>query len=234
MNKLLIRATVAVALLSCVAMVAAQARPGRQGGRGGANNEVALLMRKDVQSDLALSEEQKKKVAELQTATRGQRGQRPRNRGGDAGAAGAAGSAQGMDREEMRKRMQEQRAKTQESLKAILSESQMKRLDEISIQLRGNRAVMDAQVQKSIGITDEQKAKIEGLQQKQQEANRSLGEKARNNEITREDVQKARQKNDEAMGAELAKILTPEQAAKLKSMAGKPFKADPPQGGGRR
>lgn len=152
---------------------------------------------------------------------------------GAGGAGGASGGGRGgfgsgnFDPEQFRKQMEERRAQSHKDLAAILNETQMKRLGEISVQLRGNRAILDAEVQKSLGLTDDQKKQIESLNTKQQEANRSVMEKVRNQEVTREDAQASREKNDKAMAEELGKILTSDQSAKLKAMGGKPFKADP-------
>ena len=54
-----------------------------------------------------------------------------------------------------------------------------------------------------------------------------------NQEISREEAQAARETNNKALDEELAPLLSADQVAKLKEMQGKPFKADPPGGGGR-
>lgn len=253
------RVVFAVAILAVAVLACAQGQGGQgqgrggrgfgQGGRGGGNNELTLAMRKDVQTDLGVSEDQKKKLEELQTKLRPARGQR--GQGGQAGAGGAGGQGgnggqagaggqrgqggQGgnFDPEAMRKRMEEQRAATRKALSEVLSADQMKRLGEISIQLQGNRAVLNAEVQKSLGVTDEQKAKITELQTKMQEANRALMQKVRDQELSQEDAQKSMQNNNKAMDDELAKLLNATQNAKLKEMGGKPFKADPNETGRR-
>jgi hypothetical protein len=251
------RILIAGALIACAAVAAAQGGGGqgrggfRQGGRGGGNNELTLAMRSDVQTDLGVTADQKTKLEELRTKLRPQRGQGGGNRGnGGAGAAGSGGAGAGtgggvaagggagaggngggqrgnVDPAEMRKRQAEQRAATHKALGEVLSADQMKRLGEISIQLQGNRAVGNEDVQKALGITDEQKTKITDLQTKMGDANRALFEKVRNQEISQEDMQKSMQNNTKTLNDELGKILTPAQATKLKDMQGKPFKADP-------
>jgi hypothetical protein len=228
------------ALVACVALASAQDNGGQQrrgggfGQRGfgqmgrGGQNGLSLAMRKDVQTDLALTEDQKKKLTDLNTKNREARradggGRRQRGQGG----AGSAGGQTTVDREAMQKRMQEQREQQQKDLAAILTADQVKRLAEISLQLRGNDAILDEKVQKDLGITTEQKQKIEDLQKKQREANQGLMEKMRNNEIPQEDARKTLQANQKAFQEELGKVLTADQAGKLKTMQGKPFKADP-------
>ncbi len=228
-----------MALLSCVALAGAQQGQGRGGGgfgqRGGRNNtsEIGLAMRTDVQKDIAVTDDQKTKLTEYndkQRAARRAAGGAGGGRGNGGGGGGAAGGT--FDREAFMKAQEEARAQTHKDLAAILNEGQLKRLGEISIQLQGNRALTNADVQKSLGLSADQITKIKDLATKIQEANRGLQEKVRSQEMTREESQAAMTKNNATMDAELAKVLTTDQAAKLKSIGGKPFVADPPAGGG--
>lgn len=253
------------------------AGPGGQGNRQGARgqgrggfgqfnrggfgqNELQLALRKDVQADLAVTDEQKKKLEEFSAkqreARRAQFGdRRPGGQGGAVGAGGAAGGATGgatggaaggaqgerprrnrdqganVDRDAMRAQAEARRAETRKALGEILNEGQMKRLDEIALQLRGNSALMSPDTQKALNFTADQTKKIQDLLQKQREANQSIQEKARNQEISREEAQASREKNNKVLGDELWKILTAEQQAKFTAMQGKPFKADPNEGG---
>jgi len=236
----------AVAVLLCAGFASAQdggqgGRQGRRGGQFGQNrgpqNESQLAFRADVQADLAVTAEQKTKLTELQTKQR----ESMRGAGGTGGAGGAGGVRGGnrggqqmtdAEREAFRKAQQERRAQMIKDLSGILNEGQMKRLGEIRVQLMGNRAVMQAEIQKELGLATAQVTRIEDLQQKQQTANRALQEKVRNNEMTREDMQKSLENNNKILDEELGKVLTPDQSAKLKAMGGKPFKAAPPQGRG--
>ena len=252
------RTIFAAALLVCAALVSAQGGQGGQDGRQGRRGagmfgqagrgfgDMQLVFRADVQADLGLTAEQKTKLTELQNkqreARRGSGAVGAGNTGGAVGNGGRrgnrAGAGQNMtdaEREAMRKRMEEQRAQTQKDLAAILTAAQVKRLSEIRFQLQGSRAVLNAENQKALGLTTEQLTRISDLQQKQQQANQALTEKVRNQQITREELQKSRENNEKIFDAELLKILTPDQSAKLKEMGGKPFKADPParRGGGR-
>jgi hypothetical protein len=75
-------------------------------------------------------------------------------------------------------------------------------------------------MQKELAITDKQKEDIKALQTKQQEANMALREKLNNQEITREDAQASREKNNKIMDEQLGKLLTTEQADKIKALKG--------------
>lgn len=239
MNKFVQRMLVVVAALSCVALVGAQGqgggqgRQGRGGGggfqrgqRGGGASELNLVMRADVQKELAITDDQKKKLEEYRDKSR-------QNGGGFGGGNG--GGNNGGERptmEEMQKRMAEMRAQQHKDLASIINEGQMKRLGELVIQREGNNALAQPEVQKALGFTPEQATKVKDLQQKQRDAGQALREKMQNNEMTREEFMEANQKNQKTMGEELAKILTSDQAAKFKAMQGKEFKFEETGRGG--
>ena len=194
-------------------------------GRGGFRmppepTGAMLLQRKDVQTELNLTEDEKTKLQALQDKAQSDMQAMFQN-GGSGG-----------DRSAMRATMQKYFAQMSKDALAILTKEQAARLAEINIQLAGNLAVTFPDVQTKIAMTDDQIGKVKDLQSKQQEANQALGQKMRDQEITMEELQASRQKNDDALKAEIGKILTDDQRAKLKAMGGKEFKPDT-SGGGR-
>jgi hypothetical protein len=215
MKKLLI----SLAIIASAFMANAQGF--RMMGGGMQNNPIMLLARNDVQEDLALTDDQKDKLSSFsdQQAIRDK----------FMKAMQEAGiSFEDMRSEEGRKKMQpimeKMMADTTKEVEAILTPDQGKRLKEISIQFVGNRIVMtNKDVQKALEITDDQKAKFGELQKAQGEAMRALGEKLRNQEISMEEMREKSQKNDEIMNAEVGKVLTDAQRAKLVTMGGKKF-----------
>lgn len=246
---------ISLIIVSALAVSVAFAQGGGGGGRGqgrggfggqrggGANYELTLLNRKDVQKDLGLSDDVVTKVEDYITKSRPQRGggangggagagggQRG-NGGGNGGGGGQRGGAGGgqltdEQRAAMAKAAAERREKTRKELLEIITEAQLKRVDEIHLQLQGNLAIAEEAVQKALGLSSDQVDKIKDLQKKQGEANMGLFQKMRDQEITREDLQAAMTKNNDTMKSELGKILTSDQAAKLKAMQGKEFKAE--------
>jgi hypothetical protein len=189
-------------------------RAGRQfGGFGQRAQGGQILFRQDVQADLQLTSEQKAKLDALQETMRARR--RDRN-GGDQG--------QRPSREEMQAR----RAEQEKQFAAILTAEQTKRLGEIRIQLQGDMAVADPEVQKSLGLTDAQKTQVQSLQEKYREAMASVREKTQSGELDRQKARETMEQNSKVLGAEMKKILTAAQAEKLAALAGKPFKADEP------
>ncbi|MGV3616779.1 MAG: hypothetical protein ACO1SV_15740 [Fimbriimonas sp.] len=192
--------------------VAAMAQDGggrqRRGGggfgqRGGQQGGGQILYRAEVQTELGLSDEQKTKLTELRQS---QRGNRQRGGGGN------------------REEMQARRAEQQKKLAEILTPDQVKRLKEIQLQLAGPQAIANSETQKELGLDAAQIKKIEDLQKTYREAMQSVREKTRNGDLDREKAAAAQKTNNDALRAELQKVLTAAQAEKLKSMGGKPFK----------
>lgn len=197
---------------------------GQFGGRGGFGGGLHnLANRADVQRDINATDDQKTKIAALNEAMREEmRGM----------FGGGGGGGERPDFEAMRANMEKMNEKGKAELAKILNGDQMKRVEEIQIQLAGANALLLPAVQKALGLSEDQKSKLTALQQKQNEANMSIMEKVRNQEISREEAQAAREKNDKVLQEEYNKVLNGDQQTKFKEMQGKPFKADPPQGRG--
>lgn len=215
---------VGVLVLGSVAAMAQDGGGRRQRGQGGQRQQGGgqVVFRSDVQADLQLTDEQKTKLTEYRQSMRGQGG-RQRGQGGGNGAGGNGGAG---NREAMEARRLEQEKKLAE----ILTPDQVKRLKEIQIQLAGAQAILQPEVQKELALDAAQTKKIEDLQKGFRDANQSVMERVRNQEIDREKAAEARRTNTEALKTELQKVLTAAQAEKLKTLGGKPFKADA-QGG---
>lgn len=211
----------AIALL-VGAMALALAQDGGQGRRGrgmmfrggfGGGSSLGTLARKDVRADLAITDEQAKKLDELRAKNDEEMQAMRENM-----------RASGGDFESMRTEMEKRNAATQKEVDAILTETQRTRLKEVTLQIRGNMSLMDEDFQKELAFTSDQKDKVAELQNKQQEAMMSLFEKRRNGDLDDDQLQDIMRKNVDIMGTELFKLLTPDQATKFKSMQGKPFK----------
>lgn len=184
---------------------------------GGMQNSSMLLMREDVQDDLGITSEQRSALRDLQEKQmENMRGRFQRGQGGGGGGTDAEREAR---RAEMQKLMKENEAEVNK----ILKPEQTKRLKEIGIQMAGNRAVQNEDVAKDLGITAEQKAKFADLQTKQQEANRAVMERMRNQELDMEQFRATMEKNNKILDEEFGKVLTDAQKTKLKEMGGKPF-----------
>ncbi len=214
----------------------------KPGGRGGQRGEGApraglfagapaemtktfLLRSEQVQKELKLTEEQTKKLAALQE----EQAQKMRELVQGMG---------GLSPEERRARMQESQKKRAELAQAydkklaeVLNADQAKRLDQIALQQRGIRGMLDEEVAKKLGLTDEQKEKITAAANwVREEQTRSLREGREGG--ARPDPEafaKLREKRagiaKEGMNKALA-VLTDEQKKKWEEMTGKPFELD--------
>lgn len=194
-----------------------------RGGFGGMQDPsgVFLINREDVQGEIKLTADQKSKLDALRQAQRDKMREAMQGGGGDQQAMVAA--------------FQKMQAENSKETLAILTADQKKRLKELAIQRMGNSAITNPELQKELGVTDEQKAKIKDLQDKQGAANQALGEKMQNREIDMQQFQESMRKNSEVMNTELGKIMTADQKSKLTAMGGTPFKFVEPErrGGGR-
>jgi Spy/CpxP family protein refolding chaperone len=197
-------------------------RPGFGGPQRGLTPAGMLVMREDVQEDLKLTDAQRAKLDELRP--QGRRGPG----GGPPGPPRGGQGSPGGDPGEMREAFEAIRKKNEEAVLQILTPEQRVRIKEISLQLAGNSAIQDADVQTALGLTSDQKAKVKNLVEKQGEANRAVFERAREGGMERDAVMTIVKRNDEALKTELGKILTSDQASRLKTMAGKPFEAREP------
>ena len=212
MKLILILATCLIAALS-LGQGRGMFRNGQMGQPG------SLLGRTDVQTDLALTADQKAKIDAINTDYRGQMREIFQNANGDFAAA----------RKQMAPLMEKQQA---EQMK-VLTADQVTRLTQISIQLWSYGALLSKDLQTQLGLSDSEKAKIESLNQAMQDANASVFQKAQNNEIDRSEIGPTMQKNSDALKASIGGVLTDAEKAKFTSMAGKTFTPDPPPSGGR-
>ena len=168
-SSMRIAAIVCVLLGAVAVCTTAWAQPGPGGPPGGgfgfgmggpgfgAQTPYALLGADSVVKELKLTDDQKAKVKVInekaQTAMRdameGMRDLDPEER------------QQKMA--EMQKTMQTVREGQSKALQGVLQNNQVKRLMEIFIQLRGEQALRDPEVQNALGLSEDQKAKIRSI-----------------------------------------------------------------------
>jgi len=171
--------TMAACGLFLVAAIADAQQPGRRpggpggggfgfgfGGPGQTQGALDLIGREPVQKDLGLKEDQVAKVNEMNDAIRDER----RSAFGQTNF----GDFQNLSQEERQKRFQEMQAKAAETrkkidekfkpmLSEILTEEQEKRLDQIVLQVAGVPALLEADLQKKLGLSKEQTDKLAAI-----------------------------------------------------------------------
>jgi hypothetical protein len=180
-------------------------------------------MRNDVQKDLGLNDGQK---AAVKTAMESMQTKMTEAFQGMAGG-GQGGGGGRPDFAAMQETMEGIIKGFDTAAAEILDDKQEVRLGEIDLQIAGANALTREDVQKALGLRASQKRDIEDMQTKMNEANMAIMSRVRNGELTREETAPLMEKNREALAAELAKILTPEQNEAFAKMKGAEFKRDP-------
>jgi len=190
-------AVVVAGLIVWATSSATAQRPGGFGAGRGAGS-LFLLTQKSVQEELKMSEEQTKKVTEMQEK------QRENFKGG-----------KDLSKEERMKKFEETAKANEKAIGEILKPEQTKRLKQITLQQAGSRAFSDPDVVSALKITDEQKEKLKTIQEDLRKEMTDLGKDG-----GREKFQEIRKKGEEkALG-----VLTDTQKKEFKDLTGEPFK----------
>jgi Spy/CpxP family protein refolding chaperone len=218
MRKLVL-SVFALALVAAVASPALAQPPGGGRGFGGGMSGMMLLGQKSVQEDLKLSDDQIKKVQEYnQKALAGFR------------------DLQGLSQEERTKKLEDSRKEGEKFLADTLKPEQAKRLKEISFQQAmklGMGAVLNNQeYAKDLNLTDEQKDKIKAMGEDARKFREELG--IQRGQRPTEEQQKKQADFRKGQDEKYSKMLTEDQKAKLKTLAGAEFKGEITPFGGRR
>ena len=193
-------------------------RGGMMGGMGG--NMVQLAKAKDVAADLKLSEDQVKKLDELEKKM----GEKRRS---------AMQDAQG-DREAMMSAMQEIAKETEKGLGEIVKPDQMKRLKQLqlqaSIKMGGLMAALgNPDVVKGLSLNEEQQEQLKGFREDMMNTMREMFQGGGGGD--RAEMQKKMQEYRDSLNKKVAKLLTEDQNKKLKELQGEEFKGQFPAGG---
>jgi hypothetical protein len=162
-------------------------------------NPLALLDAKDVQLDLKLTDDQVKKVVEL-------------NRKQAEGLKGI-----GFQEVEKRKKVLEA---SQKALNELLTAEQARRLKQLGLQQRGPAVFQDPQVVKDLALTHEQHAGITKALQGFGPKWLAIIQAAKGNQ---QEMQKKIGELNRSLIADMVKGLTPPQQAKWQEMSGPAF-----------
>lgn len=216
------KSAVAAVLVAGLGGLAAVAQP-PGGGRGmfGGGGPAQLINSKTVQQELKIDEEQAGKLKEWAR----EYGAKSRERMQEA--------FKDVPREQMREKFAEIQAKMSEEaykeIGTVLKEDQVKRLKQIEVQVSGARAFAMPHVQEALKLTDEQKDKVQQLQEESGKEMQELAQEfgfGRQAKGERPDPEKMAvfQKKSAAIAKETMTkaeaALTPEQKAKWKDLTG--------------
>jgi RNA polymerase sigma factor (sigma-70 family) len=203
-------------------------------GSGGGNTKLSTLSQKDVQKELALSEDQLKKIRELQNkqqkTVKAMVPQNPLDAFKDPAAAMKEMQAAAEKMKELAKEIDK-------SVDELLTEKQGNRLREITLQQQGGHALQDPKVADALDLSREQKKQIQEIEAAGAKKMQELGLETFGNvfkggpaafQKESEKVTKQMQRIWDDTGEELLGVLTTEQKSKWKEMTGKPFKEKKP------
>lgn len=213
----------ALAVLLTVGLTAGAALaqpPGGPGGRGpggfgmmggGGMGWSQLLQIEKVQKEIELTDDQKAEIEKIVTANR----EKMRE---------LFGQGQGGDRQANFEKMRELQQEAQKKIEDALLPHQVARLKEIRLQVAGVQALMDPDVQKELGLSEEQVQKLRDVGREVMQSMRPQdGQGPRDPGAMRERFQEMRQKMEEAA----LKVLTDDQKAKWNKMKGEKFELAP-------
>lgn len=210
-----------VAALAVAANLQAQG-PGGPGGRGGMmggqrGSLLMLLQNEQVQKEIELVADQKEKITALNKETQ------------DARAAARADMAN-LSQEERQAKMKEAAEKTEKKVEGILNPKQLKRMEQIQLQVQGGVALSNPKVVKALALTDDQQAKIKTINDDSRKAMADM--RSGGGPPSDEDRAKM-QKSMKETETKLMDVLTADQKGKLEKMKGEKFDTSVLRGGPR-
>ncbi len=205
-----------VGLLSCISSVDVACAQGGGGGRGPGRGQQTrtrfeLATLPEVQSELKLTEEQKKLASEQLAKLREKQAAMAPAGGGGGGGGGAAMQA-------ARAEMQKMGAELDATFSAKLDDAQKTRMHGLIAQVNGAAALMDTAIAKALEITDEQTAKLKAANEANQAARREAMAGAQN--MSQEERAEAMAKMATEQTKALMAVLTESQTKKLETLKG--------------
>lgn len=199
---------------------------GPQGGRGQGGPGMMMgggpgmmMMGGQFGEELGITEEQREQM----TAAMQEMGEKMR-------AARDAG--EDLSQEERMAQFTEMREAMQQKIESILTPEQVARSGQLRLQMEGTRALGREEVQDDLGMTDEQKAQLEAINERVRNGFQELGQAMRDADEDeraelREKMGALRERSEQAQMS----VLTDEQKSKFEEMKGEPFEFQRPEPG---
>jgi hypothetical protein len=211
-----------------VATASAQPPGGPGGGRGGffggpgmmRGASMMILGMDDVQKELAVTDDQKTKLTDLQQKTMED----------FRSAFSGFGNFQDMTdeertkaRDEMRKKMEETGKKTQAEVDKILDAKQSERLKQLQVQFQGVRALTDPDVVTKLKLNQDAQDKIKKIIDDAQQNRPNFDFRSATDDERKEFMDKMQKQRAETMKSALA-VLDDDQLVEWGKLTGKEFK----------
>ncbi len=193
-------------------------RSGRGGGFGRGLDKSTLIRSEQVQKELGITPQQKEKI-DAATGSGQEELRELRSRLRDL-----SGEERDQRMAELRGLQQELNLKATKQIEGVLSGEQTERLDQIMLQLRGARALIETDMVQKLKLSEKQGDQIRAIFEEQREALREMFQGA-----SREDrrelfakVQEMRTKGESKAFA----VLTQQQDSEFKRLKGEAFEVD--------
>jgi hypothetical protein len=204
------------AVLTTPAMAQQRGRGGFGFGRAGLS---MLLSNASVQEELKLDDSQKDKAREFAEKAREK-------------MTAAREELQGLDQEERMKKFREMAAESNTAARKFAAETlkseQVKRLEQIELQVGGANAFAEEGLQKKLSLTDDQKSAVASINESSMQELREIGRDV----DFQERMEKTREIRSKALDSIKGK-LTDEQKTKYTELLGSPFEIKYEAPGGR-
>lgn len=175
---------------------------------------LQLIYRKDVQRDLGLDLGQRNKLDnfhdEQAAAVRQARMSNPRNPAAVSDLLG------------------KQRGDTQKKIDELLTAPQKDRLKQIGLQLQGNAAILNPEIQKQLDLSGDQLDRIRQIQSQREARIAELQANVSQGSVLPQDISILVPQIQTETDASYAAVLSPEQVEQLKKLLGRPFKPSKP------
>lgn len=222
-------------VLLIASLAAAQQRGGfggrRFGGFGGSQGSSSVLLgMQEVQKELQISAEQKRRLDKLLGALRD-----------ETRSIFGGTNFQDLGRDERQERFAEVREKTEKATKKadqqianILNDEQALRLGQLRVQREGSDALNRPEVAKQLGLNEDQTAKIRTIQEESRSQGRGGFGGPGPGGGDRGDFMARMRERREKMEADIVATLTDAQKETWSKMKGKEFEFPRPQGRGGR
>jgi hypothetical protein len=203
--------------LAAVLTTPAMAQQRGRGGFGMGGGLSMLLSNSGVQDELKLDDSQKEKARAFAEQAREKR-------------TAARDELQGLDQEERMKKFREMAAESNAAARKFAGETlkpeQIKRLEQIELQVGGANAFAEEGLQKKLNLTADQKSAIASINESSMQEMREIGRDV----DFQERMEKMREIRSKALD-EIKGKLTDEQKTKYTELLGSPFEYKPEFGG---
>lgn len=117
-----------------------------------------------------------------------------------------------------------QRKETQDKMDELLTPGQKTRLKQIVMQMQGGTVLLTPEIQKQLGLTDEQTQRIKQVQYQRDTQVKQAQDSVANGEIRIQDLNLQLDRIQKETSTALKDVLSPEQLDAYEKLLGKPFK----------